>query len=757
MKNIYKSNVYSCENVSFLRKGSNFSFLAKAAFLLILLLCSFSNLFAQSAPWDSWGQNGTAGNNDYGNGVIRLLSDVNTGCAGSAVHETSSKYDPTLGNFSACYQVFFGCPGNDNIGPVGSDLNGDGMAFSFSKCGYNINNGLACGGGLGYMGSCAQMITVEFDTWSSMGNSNFDNIYGGGTSGNHDEIAIHKDGDASFAGRITSVDAGNLEDGLEHAVCITYNRTTHILGVTIDAITILTYDLTGSPYELSTYFGAGGLNQTWSSGKAGATNPSTVTAGANIVANLGGVPLCPAGVDITSPSDGAIFYGCPVGPIAITATANPPAGNTVTYVEFFVNGASIGSDFTANYGATWATPTMGNHALTAIAHWSGGSTTTSPANTINVGGVQKTSTAPVINGGVDALWSSYSATSVLKANGAVSPDLAATYRINYDASNLYILVDVTDDVLVRNGTGATWEDDGVEIYIDFGNDKAGAYGLNDYQYTFNWNSAAIIETKHGATGGVALGQANRAGGYIMEISIPWSTIGGVPVAGTRMGFDVGVNDDDDGGTRDNQLSWNDATFGEWNNTLLFGTIQFSSCDPLPVKLITFTGRKTNEVVVLNWTTAVEINSHKFVVERSGDLSHWITIGEVAGAGNSNAMIHYNLTDNNPLHGTAYYRLRQVDMDGAFVYSNSVTIETEGQSIYMSIMPNPFDGELTIQSNIIGEEMDITIFDVLGKVMYHTHLKSDNGMLGIQPELPTGTYIITVATETFVQQQKIIKK
>ena len=224
MKNFSNQNIRTSQYPYSFIKGEGFAWFFKVAFMAILMLLSINVLHAQSGGWDSWGQDGTTGRNDYGNGVIRLLSDVNTGCAGSAVHETSVKYDPTIGNFSQCYQVFFGCPGNDNIG---SDLNGDGMAFSFSKCAYNINNGLACGGGLGYMGSCAQMITIEFDTWSSQGAINFDNIYGGGTSGDNDEIALHRDGDASFNGRITSTNAGNLEDGLEHTVCITYNRTTH--------------------------------------------------------------------------------------------------------------------------------------------------------------------------------------------------------------------------------------------------------------------------------------------------------------------------------------------------------------------------------------------------------------------------------------------------------------------------------------------------------------------------------------------------
>jgi gliding motility-associated-like protein len=260
----------------------------------IITFTTLSNLNAQSGGWDGSGTNGTTGFKDWGNGVIQLLDYNSTGCAGSAVHETTSTYDATgATDFNQCYQVYFGCPGNDNIG---SDSKGDGMAFSFWKSGlaFNINNGLACGGGLGYMGTVGavdpntKMITIEFDTWSSQGNFGFDAAYGGGVSGTNDEIAIHRGGDASDGGRLTSANAGNLEDGLEHAVCINYNHTTHILSVSIDGVSKITYDFTGSAYEFSVFFGAGGVNQTWSAGKYGATDQATVSNGASIFANVGG-------------------------------------------------------------------------------------------------------------------------------------------------------------------------------------------------------------------------------------------------------------------------------------------------------------------------------------------------------------------------------------------------------------------------------------------------------------------------------------
>jgi hypothetical protein len=767
------TNHRSSKMPSSLVKGRGTFSIIKAVLTLFVMFTTPSGVFAQvSGAWDSFTGNGTPGNNNYGNGVIRLISDVNTGCAAGAVHETSSTYDPNGGTtFSKCYQVFFGCPGNDNIN---SDANGDGMAFSFWKnsATYNINNGLACGGGLGYMGSASdgKMITIEFDTYSSA----FDGTYGGGTTGFNDEISVHFNGDANTSGILPggTVNAGNLEDGLEHTICITYTPGTRVLAVTIDGVSKLSIDL-GATYNFQTYFGAGGLNQTWSSGKFGATNPTTVNDGngTTITSQLGGVPLCPAAVDITSPTSGTTFSGCPVAPITITATATPPAGNTVSYVEFFVDGVSIGTDNTTPHSIVWGSPTNGSHAITAVGHFSASSNITSAATNITVGGtnvINATGTAPTIDGsGADAIWASYSSFAMNQAEGGVAaPDLDATYKIMYDATYLYVLVDVDDNNLNNDGqTGADyWKEDGIEIYIDIGNDKVGccSYGANDYQYAYMWNNTGLLkENKHNSTGGVGFAQTTKAGnlGYVMEFRIPWSTLGGTPTPGTAMGFDVKINDDDhndDGNNpdRNSQLAWNDGTFGLWQDPSKFGTLTFSSCNPLPVSLLTFTGEKGNGTVVLNWSTIVEINNQQFIIERSVNGSDWEAIGEVAGAGNSNNIHEYSYIDYSVAASVVYYRIKQVDDDGANSYSTIVTIKSAGAGIH--VMPNPFTDALTIENDVAGL-LDISIYDVLGKLLFNASKENSEGSVTIYPELTSGAYVMVVRTDVSVEQHRIIKK
>jgi hypothetical protein len=449
--------------------------------------------------------------------------------------------------------------------------------------------------------------------------------------------------------------------------------------------------------------------------------------------------------------------GCNANPITISATPTPPAGNTVNSVVFYVDGVSIGSDNTSPYSYTYASPIAGAHVLTTVANWSVASPSTSSAVNITVGGGLKlTSTVPTIDGTVDAIWNSYTSIPLPNGNGASGADFSATYKMMFDATNLYLLVQVTDDVKVRDGTGGIWEDDGVEVFIDMGNTRAGTYGANDYQYSFNWNSATLVENKHGASAlvGVTLGQANTAGGYTMELKFPWSTLGSPTTAGSYMGFDISVNDDDNSGTRDNQLSWYDATFGAWNNSALLGSYQFLDCNPLPITLLTFVGELKSGKAFLYWSTASETNNEKFIVERSRNRNDWRAIGEVSGAGSSASLRNYSFVDQDAIEGVVYYRLRQVDFDGAFANSKMVALESENAKV--SVVPNPFENALTIKSNAKGN-IEISIYDVLGRLLFYTRAESVDGALMIWPEVPSGTYFLTLQSNTFFEQQTIVKK
>ncbi|MEM6773009.1 MAG: T9SS type A sorting domain-containing protein, partial [Bacteroidota bacterium] len=97
---------------------------------------------------------------------------------------------------------------------------------------------------------------------------------------------------------------------------------------------------------------------------------------------------------------------------------------------------------------------------------------------------------------------------------------------------------------------------------------------------------------------------------------------------------------------------------------------------LPVELTTFTGNLNDGEVDLNWTTALEINTDKFVVERAVGNGGFAAIGEVAAAGNSDTPQSYTFTDANPEVGENQYRLRIVDLDATESFSTIVSVTVE---------------------------------------------------------------------------------
>jgi hypothetical protein len=264
-------------------------------------------------------------------------------------------------------------------------------------------------------------------------------------------------------------------------------------------------------------------------------------------------------------------------PLLLTATADVPPGNTVSYVEFFINNQSMGQDYTAPYSMNWNNAMAGMYEVKAVAHYSpsGASASSLIQNFKIEEGIYETSVAPLIDGSADALWNNYPSFLLDKvAVGTVSStsDLSAYFKMIRNAVGLYILVDVNDDIL-RNDGAYNWQKDGIEIYIDMGNDKAGYYvANNDFQYSFVWN-VSTPQT------GVTFAQTTKSGnnGYIMEIFIPWTTLGGTPVSGSFIGFDLHVEDNDTG-TRNGKKVWHDGTDNAWQSTMVLGTLQIAGCE-----------------------------------------------------------------------------------------------------------------------------------------------------------------------------------
>ena len=172
--------------------------------------------------------------------------------------------------------------------------------------------------------------------------------------------------------------------------------------------------------------------------------------------------------------------------------------------------------------------------------------------------IVRTPTEPLLDGTAEALWEKaprYALGNNL--SGGTAPldpaDLSGTYRALYDTTHLYVLFEVTDDNVSVDG-GPWYDNDSPELYIDRGNKKREGYQADDFQWAFLADGTGIIESKHNNTAGAAYVAKPTAGGYTLEIKLPWTALGGFP-ANRALGFDAHVNDDDAGGGRDGKVSW----------------------------------------------------------------------------------------------------------------------------------------------------------------------------------------------------------
>lgn len=287
-----------------------------------------------------------------------------------------------------------------------------------------------------------------------------------------------------------------------------------------------------------------------------------------------------ATVSIATPLANTTFGDCD-NSIYIKVDAATSEG-AISEVTCYIDGVEIGKENSDPYEFTWNNPSAGEHQISASATvTSSGNVTYSLERLIVViPTVNEVISAPSIDGEIDDVWESHPSIPIDKvASGGgeiVSPsDFSASFKVAADATYLYVLVDVNDDNLIQDSPSTqTWNDDKVEIYIDYGNDKGTDYETGDHAYGFVYDNP-IFYVGPGFAGGAQFSQKVKSGGYITEVRIPWSSIGGVPNYGDLMGFEVMVGDDDTGGDRDSKLVWTDETDNSWNNPSLFGVVRIA--------------------------------------------------------------------------------------------------------------------------------------------------------------------------------------
>ncbi|MEQ9230223.1 MAG: hypothetical protein RIF46_06035, partial [Cyclobacteriaceae bacterium] len=164
----------------------------------------------------------------------------------------------------------------------------------------------------------------------------------------------------------------------------------------------------------------------------------------------------------------------------------------------------------------------------------------------------------------------------------------------------------------------------------------------------------------------------------------------------------------------------DYTFASTFNTgfSTFGVGNTASWSaPLPVEWTYFRAKDTGKGVSLEWQTASEQNADRFIVEYSTDGENFISTGEVKAAGESTVLIDYEFIHPNPQKGVNYYRLKQMDLDGQFEYSEvkSVTIRPMNFAV-AEIFPNPATDMLHVNFSSEVEKTRIELLSIEGKTV-----------------------------------------
>jgi Secretion system C-terminal sorting domain len=160
--------------------------------------------------------------------------------------------------------------------------------------------------------------------------------------------------------------------------------------------------------------------------------------------------------------------------------------------------------------------------------------------------------------------------------------------------------------------------------------------------------------------------------------------------------------------------------------------------PLPIELLYFRGKlQVNNQILLDWVTSSEQNNKGFEVQRIDKNGDWQIIAWVNGFGTTLEEQRYDLLDKNPFAGLNYYRLKQVDFDGTFEYSEVIAIEVESRFNELEIFPNPTSGNLNFSESLNG---NLIVRNVLGQVVWQK-IETNNIQSLDLSFLTTGTYFL----------------
>lgn len=176
---------------------------------------------------------------------------------------------------------------------------------------------------------------------------------------------------------------------------------------------------------------------------------------------------------------------------------------------------------------------------------------------------------------------------------------------------------------------------------------------------------------------------------------------------------------------------------------------------MPVELVNFQAKAVNQGVQLSWITASEFNNLGFDVERSENGKNWKPITFIEGNLTTFEAQQYEFVDEHPISGISYYRLKQMDTDGQYEYSEMISVEYSSVQNDFKLYPNPANDQMTIHlSQEQYEPIEITLFDATGKLVYNS--KTMDEILNIH-FLPNGLYTAIINASGKIYRARFTKK
>jgi hypothetical protein len=164
-----------------------------------------------------------------------------------------------------------------------------------------------------------------------------------------------------------------------------------------------------------------------------------------------------------------------------------------------------------------------------------------------------------------------------------------------------------------------------------------------------------------------------------------------------------------------------------------------------VELVEFDAIRVQDDARLTWATASEVNTDEFIIQRATNDSNFKDIASVEAAGQSQSLLSYSYLDVKPPIGYNYYRLKQVDLDGLYEFSEIRAVQFDNTNI--DLFPNPSTEMVQIVSSNEDVILDVVVYDEIGRIVKQIEIDQLNQKVELDIfDLENGCYYFKVSTD-----------